>query len=71
MKNRELKYIWVAVGCALILVISHLLLYKQLIEQEWVEYTLAIIPFALAAIGYWSVKNAIRAEVEGSKNNVK
>lgn len=71
MKNRELKYVWVAVGCAAILIVSHLLLYKQLIELAWVEYLLALIPFALAAIGYWAVRSAIRSELGNSNQNVK
>ncbi|MCL9780733.1 hypothetical protein M9194_04685 [Vibrio sp. S4M6] len=61
MKNREVKYIWIAIACACLLIVSHLLLFKHFIEQSWAEYSLAVIPFVLAAIAFFALRGAIKA----------
>ncbi|MEJ2765710.1 hypothetical protein VV869_17290 [Photobacterium sp. MCCC 1A19761] len=54
----QVKLIGVAIICAALVVFGHLILSKSLAEQLWVEYTAALIPFALFAIGVVSFRYA-------------
>ncbi|PSW15071.1 hypothetical protein C9I98_20725 [Photobacterium sanctipauli] len=58
----DAKLIMVAILCALLLIGGHLLLAKELVNQGWVKYTVAAIPFVLFAIGAWAVWFTLRLE---------
>ncbi|WP_070966835.1 hypothetical protein [Vibrio sonorensis] len=51
-----------AIVCALLLVLGHLILAKSFAHMAWTEWTAAVIPFVLAAICYFSIRFASRAE---------
>ncbi|MCW8330404.1 hypothetical protein MD588_16470 [Photobacterium sp. SDRW27] len=63
MQNRslshEIKLLIVSIVCAVLLVLGHLLLAKSLVEQVWVEYITAAIPFVLCIIGGLAIRFAI------------
>ncbi|MGF1704024.1 hypothetical protein L4D09_27440 [Photobacterium makurazakiensis] len=56
----EVKLVFVAIGCALLLILGHAILAKELVNQRWTEYTAAAIPFILFGIGAWAIRYASR-----------
>ena len=67
--GNEVKLIIVAIVCALLLILGHVLLAKAFADMAWAEYTTAAIPFVMMAICGLAIKYAIDQDVDQPLNN--
>lgn len=67
--GKEVKLIIVAIVCALLLILGHVLLAKTFADMAWAEYTTAAIPFVMMAICGLAIKYAIDRDVDQPLNN--
>lgn len=62
--GNEVKLIVVAIVCALLLILGHVLLAKAFADMAWAEYTTAAIPFVMMAICGLAIKYASNQDVD-------
>jgi len=62
--GNEVKLILVAIVCALLLIIGHVLLAKAFADMAWAEYTTAAIPFVMLAICGVAIKFAASQDID-------
>ncbi|KNH13626.1 asparaginyl-tRNA synthetase [Vibrio lentus] len=62
--GNEVKLIIVAIVCALLLIIGHVLLAKAFADMAWAEHTTAAIPFVMMAICGFAIKYAKDQDVD-------
>ncbi|MGF1755834.1 hypothetical protein L4C33_19855 [Vibrio makurazakiensis] len=61
--KHELRLIVIAIICALLLVLGHVILAKAFSEFAWTEYTVAAIPFVMFALCLGAVRYAEKQEL--------
>ncbi|WP_374939794.1 hypothetical protein [Vibrio sp. T187] len=68
MKNTETKHelrlIAIAIVCALMLVLGHVILAKAFADLAWTEYTAAAIPFVMFAMCVGAIKYAAASDID-------
>lgn len=60
--KQEVKMIVVALVCAVLLIIGHVVIIKSFAYEAWAEWTAGAIPFILFFIGWWSVSYCAKSE---------
>ncbi len=60
--NNEVKLIVVAIVCALLLVIGHVILTKAFMGFIWTEYVAAAIPFVMMGLCIFALRYAQKGE---------
>lgn len=58
--KHEFRLVGIAIVCALLLILGHLILAKSFAEQAWTEYTAAAIPFVMLALCWMSIRYAAK-----------
>ena len=58
--SNELWLVGIAIICALLLILGHVILTKSFANMAWAEYTAAAIPFILFALYLFGIKSAAK-----------
>jgi uncharacterized membrane protein YhdT len=65
----EGRLMMVALLCAALLILGHLILAKSIAHQAWVEYTAASIPFLLIMICWAAIRYAVKHDGDNSEDS--
>ncbi|WP_041393994.1 hypothetical protein [Photobacterium profundum] len=65
----EGRLMLVALLCAALLILGHLLMAKSIAYQAWTEYTVATIPFLLIMICGAAIRYAVKHDGDNSEDS--